>query len=758
MAIVRRVENFVQESAPVRSRMLKYGQEHQSFRDGHQWDEADRSALRDAKKPCVTLNLLAPFINVVAGTEVNTRQRVQAIARHPDEEGKNTLGDLCTNIYEWAIDRTGIPDERSCAFLDTITVGIGWMHFRMDYDRDLDGVLVGERVPWEEMGYDPYATQQNLGDARYIFRRKQMSREDIVAEFGQAAYDKVLVNEQIDRPESDVEPKTIIDHFPDVYREGAQDVRPGRPSWSPRGMRTVTEAQWWELEPVFRVQVPEPPPQPEPQPGPDGQPMPPPPPTPEEMMLGQQFLMWQQFATEQKIDQSLNPPVMTPAQWELWEKLAARLAIPTAAVKQKRRKYMKAFVCGSVVFEKRPLEIQDNYTYRPITCFYDPKEQVFYGMVRNLMDPQRIVNKYQSLGLGIFGVNPKGAVLYETGAVTSPKKFEENWGKPGSVIQLNGGGLNQIKVVDPPPYPEAISTIVSGAIESFRSIAGINIELLGMSEGDQPALLMRQRQNQAMTILAPVFNALRRYREQEFRVVMAFVREFMADGRVVRVGGLYNSQVIPLMRDKLSVELDLTVDENPFTPNQKAVTWEALQQIMPTIIKMGIFPPEILDFAPVPAAMVEKLKQYLGGLPPGLGKAGDQPDPEVAQLEKEDKKADIALKYARARAIETESAEDANLKRAQAAALSATTRQKDDDLAIKQSKAADELTKSGHEQALNAAERLARLESGGDAPGKSGKDGGGSDAAGPMGDDQNAGDFGDETTRKMTSPFYPKIR
>jgi hypothetical protein len=155
--------------------------------------------------------------------------------------------------------------------------------------------------------------------------------------------------------------------------------------------------------------------------------------------------------------------------------------------------------------------------------------------------------------------------------------------------------------------------------------------------------------------------ALTRYLREEARCVFEFIRNYVADGRMVRLGGPFNARAIPLLREHLPLDYDLVIDEPAKSPNAKEVFWEKMAPIIPMLIKANAFLPEILDYSPFPASIAAKLKQQLNARtsavaqqpPPALSQGAKDPAEVRASVVQKTAAADLSR--ARARAIDSES-------------------------------------------------------------------------------------------------------
>jgi len=88
------------------------------------------------------------------------------------------------------------------------------------------------------------------------------------------------------------------------------------------------------------------------------------------------------------------------------------------------------------------------------------------------------------------------------------------------------------------------------AITSIRDCTGINLELLGQKDINQPGILEAQRKQAGMTVLATLFDSVRRFRKQVGRIRLYLIQTYLSDGRLIRIVGPDGARSLPLIRDK----------------------------------------------------------------------------------------------------------------------------------------------------------------------------------------------------------------
>jgi hypothetical protein len=519
--------------------------------DGRQWDEEVRKKLEDDERPCVEFDRLGTIVDAVSGSEINNRQETAFIPRVAGNVQREGAGATRTAAAKWVRDNCDAEDEESDAFVDVLITGVGCTQTRMDYEEDEEGQIVIERKDPLRLGWDAKSNKRNNADAGCVWEECKFTREEIKAKWP----DK----------EEDIELALGVEEDDDELQVITQEKYAGKDSQNQsKGLIDVTHFQWFTVECIYKVLTPE--------------------------------------------GQIVEIP---HDRFEVYQQLYPQ----SQYAKIPRRKYMEAFVCGDVILEEGPLcgnakVPATAFTFQFITGKRDRNRGYWYGLVRPGKDPQRWANKFLSQILHIINTNAKGGVLAETGAVPNQRKFEEDWAKSDAVNWVNPGKLGAIQPKQPAQIPASIFQTMEFAISSIRDCMGVNLELLGMADRQQAGVLEAQRTQSGLTILAPFFASLRHYRKRQGRVLAYFIREYISDGRLIRVAGEEMEQFVPLLKDPSDIDYDVIVDSAPTSRDTKERTWLALQPLIPAFQQQQIpLPPEIFDYLPIPTSLGQKLKQ-----------------------------------------------------------------------------------------------------------------------------------------------------
>lgn len=547
------------------------------YYSGEQWNANDKAKLLRENRPAIVFNRTVRIINAVSGLELQNRQEVCYSAR---QEGSAVSSEILTGAAQWVRQSCDAEDEESQAFKDCLICGTGWTETRVDYEVDEDGAIIIERVDPLEMRADPNATKRNLDDMQWVARVKYYTR----LEFNRIWPGEASLEQGLDSYSKGIQPHDASEA--PYYR---QDQSPGDKD---ADKIRVIQYQEFIKEKFYRVEDPD---------------------TGEIDSFDEE-----EFA-------KLKP-------------LVKRMKLKY--VEQFRRKYYQYFVTNKILSKgEAPVK---GFSFRCITGLYDRNHNLYFGLMFLMIDPQMYANKWLSQILHIINSNAKGGYFYEADALANPNKAMQSMSDPGSMTRLNPGGLSKIQRKEPPAYPEGIDRLLNYAMGAISDLVGVNLEMLGVANRDQPGVLEHQRKQAGITVLADFFDALRRYRKEQGRILAQFILEYISDGRLIRISGEDLGRYVPLLKEQLSFKYDIIVDDSPTSPNQKERTFAVITALIPTLLEAGIpIPPELLDYAPLPANLVEKWKKAINEPPSKEQQEREALKMQLAQLEAQSKQADI---------------------------------------------------------------------------------------------------------------------
>ena len=538
------------------------------YKAGEQWTESDKAKMKAEDRPPITFNRVGVFVRAVVGLEVSNRQEM---VYEPEEVTDTDAVGIANQTSKWVRRKCDSEFEQSASFEDLVTCGMGWTETLIDFDQDLDGKICEIQEDPLRCYWDSAARKPNLSDARWVGRLKEFhDRKEFERRFPKAKGESLGAS-------------TILgesDFFGDVHRDvhnadkpAYQQERAYRGSESHIGTIRIFEFQYWNPAQIVRFDTG------------DGQ-----------------------------LQEA------SPSEFKRIEERLQILGRPAPrSVKQTKRQYYRAFFTGKEILEHEALPTEttdkiEDFTLQAMTGYFDRNRGVWYGLVKDMIDPQNWGNKYFSQMHDLMNSGVKGSIWYEESALKDAGDFEEQASKPGAAIAFADGAIQNKRVMqpNPPTMPAGLPQLHSFAVDALPSVSGLNPELLGLAGRDQPGILESQRKQAGLTILATLFDALRQYRIRQGRILLWFIRQFMPADRIARIVGDQNQQFIPEFNKTGAEKFDINVGDAPTSPHMKERVFTMFMQLMPLLGDSAAqVLPMLIKYSPFPLEVVQPLLKQL---------------------------------------------------------------------------------------------------------------------------------------------------
>lgn len=520
-----------------------------NFRDGHQWTDTEIAEMEEAKRIPIVFNRAAVILSSVAGTEINNRTEVRFV---PREIGDVKPNEVLTAGGEWFRDQADAEDAESEAFSDLLCSGVGVTETTLDFEQDPEGEpAVVHRDPIKTF-WDHRVTDKGVRSGRYRGFVEEMSRMDAEERFPGREISEIDASWLTGEGDDESGNKIAGDNY---EKDGDKDKE--------TGVIKVVRIQYRERKKYVETV---------------------------DMASGERVEMDEKrFALVEQLWPGIPSRKLT--KWEWKEAVLGR---------------------REILDEAQP--DPEGPTIHILTGMWDRKKKMFYGLLRSMRDPQKFANKWLSQTLHIIGSNSKGGVMAEAGAVDDVREFEDSWAAADGVTWLKDGALAAGRLQPKPgtQMPAALMSLTEFAISAIRDASGVNLELLGLRDANQPGVLEYQRRQSAMTTLARYFDALRFYRKQQGQTVFNFLRNHIAPtGRLVRLVRDDQVQYVPLAVDSETRKYDVIVDDAPSAPNEKEKAWSVIEKMMPLLQNAGLSMEDwadVLEYSPLPSSFADKVR------------------------------------------------------------------------------------------------------------------------------------------------------
>lgn len=546
---------------------------------GDQWDPNTLHTLKKEGRPCITFNRIHPLINQVQGFVMQNKREARYF---PTEQTDAEFADTMNTLATWAREHGDYEKAEMQAFKDMEICGVGVTREFVDYDENPDGKIVKKRIFPQNMAWDQGARDVNLRDARWVCNVNFLTEEQVKEKYPEKA-DEILAATRAARSP-----------FDNAQSSGDNGISTrvtafGFNEDTNTNKIPIFDYQWWTKEKYHRVNNPLNDPDfpreatdefGQPIVGVDGVPIP-----------NDNFLNAVRIVNELNIDITQPEWNLEPNEFNELKRRFDELGIELEQSPGIRRITFQAIIAANMVVEKDINARLDGFTYAFMCAYFDEDNKIWFGLTRNLKDPQRVANSsFLKMFETVHSV-PKGGVIAEEGVTDNPMEFEQTWLNNQSVAWVKDGKLNAVKDKFTPGVPTGFEEPLAISVQAFRDVTGINIELAGQADSQVSGVLARERRAQGIVALAPLLESYAYYLKESARSLIVWLRELSenVDGRVVRVVGEKGQQFEQLNKDVTLRHYDVDLDDLPLSENERDENFKNLVQLL----QLQAVPPEL---------------------------------------------------------------------------------------------------------------------------------------------------------------------
>ena len=503
------------------------------FKLGQQWESADVKALKDSNRPAITVNMCRPMVNMLTGYFTQNPYEPQFI---PKSGGKDVQGvKIVEGVTKYVYDLTDFPNVKNKVFEDKCTCGKGWKFYGVDWDYEkIDPRIVIERVSPFSVYVDPECKNEDLSDAEYLCRAKWVTKEKLKT----------------------VYPEKAIEIESQVTQYATEENNTEHIAWyNADGMKLRVVEHWYKehyLRTLYKI--------------PPGM----------QQMMGLPPIIKDATATAKKI----------------LDKMGKQFGVQQ--VKLPAYKMKLAVYTGEVELEEMDSPYKHNLFPYVIDVAYftgegDDAAAEPHGIIRDLRDVQRELNKAESQQLDILNKQPNTGWFIPENSMQEEelKSLKRNGAKPGGVWKFNAQ-IGKPEQIQPPAFNSAIITMAQECKAAFRSISGINEELLGTdtpASASGKAIMLRKQA--AQTQIAVLFEQSRLAEHRGLKLLWGtkenpgLIPQYFTDSKVIRIldedGQQQFVQIAPtgkgdiqnpdgtLQFDLSQFEFDIKISDKPTT-------------------------------------------------------------------------------------------------------------------------------------------------------------------------------------------------
>ena len=266
-------------------------------------------------------------------------------------------------------------------------------------------------------------------------------------------------------------------------------------------------------------------------------------------------------------------------QWQGTDKLLKEVRKKVKTVKKTVPVMEYSIYCnGTLLYKADNPYGHSEFPYIPFFCYFDPEleddwKYKIRGVIRDLRDPQRQINKSRSQYLDILATQIHSGIIAENGAVLNPEVLRE--GGQGKYIKVKPGSKWE-QIQDPRANPDFmnLSEIYKN---DMQYISNVHEDLMGIPmKGNEPAILHQIRTAQALTALQDIFDNYVLGKKLVGKQFIKLMQKMFSPQKVIRMIGMPPA---PGFYDADESRYDVQVAETVITDTQRDLYFKKLMDL-----------------------------------------------------------------------------------------------------------------------------------------------------------------------------------
>jgi len=525
----------------------------EKFMAGEQWEAADLQALRNARRPAITINKILSTIATVLGEQI--QNRIEVLFR-PSAGSPAEVAEALTKVWMQISQNNQLPWARSDVFADGIIRSRGFYDVRLDFTDSQEGEVRIAQLNGKNVVIDPDAEEYDPDKWADVFVSKWMSVDDIA----------VLYNPD--------DAKELESKSGSEYMYGYDSVERYRDRFS--GMALDAEA-YMNLadDKSVRRNV---------------------------RVLERQYRKLDRQLHFVDIETGDMRPV--PADWDrnrVSDVLAkAGGALNTTKKLVKRIRWTATADSHVLHDDWSPYK---HFTVVPYFPYFRYGRTI--GLVENLLGPQEILNKVSSQELHVINTTANSGYIVEENSLVnmSIEELETKGAQTGLVIEYRKGSQAPEKL-KPNQVPTGLDRVSMKTEDHIKTISGVSDSMQGFDREDVAAKAIAYKQQRGAVNLTKPIDNLERTDWLLARAVLDIVQVYYTEPRLISIVKdtiTHDEEQVEVNQpDPVTGQIinDLTIGEYDIvvtsTPHRATLEDTQFEQAR-AMLEMGLpIPPEVL--------------------------------------------------------------------------------------------------------------------------------------------------------------------
>lgn len=508
--LVRRLSLRWLRAAEPHNRWTKTAKKCVEMLEGDQWTDEERAAMQEVRRSALTINRINPLWRLVMGYQSSNRLDTKFIPTS-DSLSSEDVATVLNAIFKAESGRNGLKYTDSEVFADGITTGRGFWDTRLCFAENDFGQWKAEVVDPFEVYIDPDCANYDLDKgAAYVQRSSWVTLDHIGEQYGLEAEEAVEYLTSSSHKssmfsylgEAEISPKRFFGQYADekdfsdwadVYHADFVDRQAKRLRVLDSQYRvTSIKPCFVDLETGERMPIPD---------------------------------EWMKPENQHKIQAALDHALV--------------LNNPLKIVSRPVSRVRWTVTCADVLLYDG-WSPYDHYTLTGFFPYF--RRGRTRGMIEDMVDPQKEINKKRSILVDILNRNANSGWMYEEGTLDPDQ--EENLRKYGSSPGINvrwkrapNGQSQQPGRIEPGGYPQGLDRLEDKSANDLHQISGINESAMGQLDRVQSGRAIEARQRQAVLSIQLYQDNFSRSKQIVGRKALSIFQHHYTEERVFRIMG-----------------------------------------------------------------------------------------------------------------------------------------------------------------------------------------------------------------------------
>jgi len=472
---IAQIKEYIKIATQLDEKSIEDGQIAEKYYAGEQWDDADVAILKKNERPAITLNEIAPKIDLLCG---NFRQNKTDITFYPKEGGDANVARISTEMFKHIATFNDFEVTETEIFKDQVVPGRGIICLYTDYDRNMFGEVVIERLPWKDVSFGPHL-RWDLRDCEYAVIKKKVPLKKLLQLYPE-------FKDELKSPKPETEPvistQTYLGEDYDIPETSSLERKLGE---------TVYDVWERAYETIYSIA---------------------------------------------DIENGFVTSVNNISKKDIAELEGLGLSV----IKRVIRKMNVYLMCNSLLLEERQ-EDQDFFPVTPVYGKRD-SDMNFYGKVKEVLDVQNLINKLVSQSTDILSRQTSYGFYYDDNTFNTKKEEDQwanNVAKPGFRAKVKDIGKIPVQTQGT-KFPSELVQLQNDASMKMLTIMNLAEESLGFSSREVSSTAIVEKNRNAMKAQQFLMDNFDHAKKLLARNVIKMVQKVYTPERVLRLLGNTN--------------------------------------------------------------------------------------------------------------------------------------------------------------------------------------------------------------------------